>query len=162
MARGQASLEFLMTYGWAILALLIVIAVLFSSGIWSPNYLISEECGFGNNMQCNFALFNDGGSTKILLEMFNGFPYAVEIKEIQLQALDRTQEFYGFEEDKRLESGESWTFEGTLTGAEVSEGTIKRFYGNITYVSCAPELGPDCSTSEHIISGRVVGRIIPQ
>jgi len=150
-----------MTYGWAILSLIIVIAVLFSSGIWTPNYLISEECSFGNNVQCNFAMFNDGGSTKILIEMFNGFPYEIEIKSLQLQTRDGTQQFSGFETDVSLKSGESKTFEGILTGPEVPEGVTKRFSGNITYVLCAPELD-GCSTSEHTITGRVVGRIIPQ
>ena len=34
--RGQAAMEFLMTYGWAILAAVIVIGVLASFGVFSP------------------------------------------------------------------------------------------------------------------------------
>lgn len=161
MKRGQAAVEFLMTYGWAILALILVIAVLLSSGIWTPNYLISEECSFGNSLRCNFAMFNEGGSTKMLMEFFNGFPYEIRIVKLELQTRDGTQQFSGFEGDVTLASGESKVFEGTLSGPEVSEGNIKRFSGNITYVLCAPELD-GCSTSEHVITGRVVGKIIPQ
>ena len=149
-----------MTYGWAILALVIVIAVLLTSGIWSPNYLISEECGFGNNIQCNFALFNKEGSTNIQLEIFNGFAYKIKIIEIELQTRDGTQQFSGFGSDE-LDSGESKIFDGILSGPEVPEGVVKRFSGNITYVSCAPELG-GCTTSEHVVTGRVVGSVIPQ
>jgi hypothetical protein len=160
--RGQAAVEYLMTYGWAIFALIVVLVVLLSSGIMSPNYLVSEECTFGTNLQCQFALFNQAGSTKLFLNVFNGFPYEVEIRNIYLQTTDGTQYFSGFAEDVRLESGENATFEGSLTGLEIPEGSIKRFIGNVTYVSCASELGPDCTDSEHLITGRVVGRVIPQ
>lgn len=162
MRKGQAAIEFFMTYGWAILALLIVIGVLLTSGILAPTYLISEECSFGNNFQCNFALYNEGGSTQIKLEVFNGFPYKVEVKEIELMTRDGTQQFFGFNRNVSIDSGGSEIFEAELGGLEVPEGTIKRFQGTITYVSCAPELGTECSTSEHGVTGRVVGSVIPQ
>lgn len=160
--RGQAAVEYLMTYGWAILALIVVVGVLFSTGIISPNYLVSEECTFGTNVQCNFALFNEGGSTKILLEVFNAFPYKIKIESLQLRTQDGQQYISGFSTDVELESGENFVFEGTLSGPESPEGSIERFSGNMTYVSCAPELGPVCSNSSHIITGRVVGKVIPQ
>lgn len=162
MRKGQATVEFLVTYGWAILALLLVIGALLTSGLLSPSYLISEECGFGNNMPCNFALFNEAGSTRIVLEVFNGFSYKVKIKELNIRTLDGNQEFTGFDSDIEVPSGGKAPFEGTLEGHQVPEGVIKRFTGNITYVSCAPELGPDCSTNEHTLSGAVTGRLIPE
>ncbi|MBU0532796.1 hypothetical protein KKB44_04875 [Candidatus Micrarchaeota archaeon] len=160
--RGQAAVEYLTTYGWAIFALLIVIAVLFSSGILSPNYLISEECTFGTNLQCNFALFNQGASTKILLNVFNGFPYKIKIISVNIETQDGKQYFSGFPTDIELDSGGNATFDAILSGPPLGEGSVKRFVGNVTYVSCAPELGPDCTTSQHVITGRVVGRVIPQ
>jgi hypothetical protein len=160
--KGQAAIEYLMTYGWAILALLIVSAVLLTSGILSPTYLISEECSFGNNLPCNFALYNDGGSTQLSMEVFNGYPYKIMIREINIETTDGTQAFSAFDSDIEILSGASYAYESTLSGNEIAEGNIKRFRGNITYVSCAHEIGPNCSTSEHLISGRLVGRIIPQ
>lgn len=158
--KGQAAIEFLMTYGWAILALLLVLAVLISSGLLSPNYLVSEECAFGNTLKCDFALYNEGGSSKLTLQVYNGYPYRIRINDLELRSPDG-QEVSGFPSDVELESGQSATFAGTYEGSEIPDGTIKRFYGNMTYVSCAPELGPDCSTVEHTITGRVVGRVIP-
>ncbi len=162
--KGQAAVEYLMTYGWALLALVIVVGVLLTSGLLSPSYLVAEECSFGNNFPCNFAIYNDGGSTKLGMDIFNGYPYKVKIIEINIQTTDGLQSFSGFATNVELDSGEhtSPPFEATLSGPEVKEGDVKKFTGNITYVSCASELGPTCSTSEHIISGRVVGKIIPQ
>ncbi len=47
---------------------------------------------------------------------------------------------------------------GTLSR---SPDAVKRFSGSITYVSCAPEINATgCSTLEHTITGRVVGRVL--
>ncbi|NYZ75972.1 hypothetical protein H0N98_01850 [Candidatus Micrarchaeota archaeon] len=164
MKKGQAAVEYLTTYGWAILILLIVLAVLFSSGILSPSYLISEECTFGNSLGCNFALFNDNinGPTKLNLDIHNGFAYKINITKVELMTQDGTQNFNGFATGVVLDSGETGSFQGTLEGSPVKEGTVKRFVGSITYVSCATELGPDCSDVEHTLTGRIVGKVIPQ
>ncbi len=162
MRKGQVAVEYLMTYGWAILALLVVIAAIFASGILSPTYLISEECSFGNSLPCNFALFNENGQTKMVMEIFNAYPYKIKIVDVQIHTEDGTQSFSGFTGNVEIRSGASADYSATLDQPMLPEGSIKRFTGNLTYVSCAPELGPQCSSAEHAISGRVVGRIIPQ
>jgi hypothetical protein len=160
--KGQAAIEYLMTYGWAILALLIVTAVLLTSGILSPSYLISEECAFGNNLPCNFAIYNEAGSTHLVMDVFNGYPYTIRIKDVYIETTDGVQVFSGFDSNVEILSGANHVYEAELSGPDVPEGSVKRFVGNLTYVSCAHEIGPDCSDAEHVISGRVVGRIIPQ
>jgi len=163
MKKGQAAVEYLTTYGWAILVLIIVLAVLMTSGILSPNYLISEECNFGTNLPCRFALFNQGGETRMTLVAFNGFPYKVQIKRITVELQDGTRAFGGFDTDILLESGANHTFNGTLPGTELPQDTVKRFSGSITYVSCAPEINATgCSNLEHTITGRIVGRVLPE
>jgi hypothetical protein len=156
--KGQAAVEFFMTYGWAILILIIVLGVLVSSGIFSPNYLVSEECSFGTNLKCDFFLQNTGGATSIGLRIFNGFPYKIRISNIVLKTLDGAQEFSGFPSNIELQSGDSYVFNGTLSGPEVPSGNIKRFEGNITYQSCAAEVSPDCNSPTHLITGRVTGK----
>lgn len=48
MAKGQAALEYLMTYGWALIAILIIAAVLFALGILNPETYQAGTCrGFG-------------------------------------------------------------------------------------------------------------------
>ncbi len=42
--RAQAAMEFLMTYGWAILVVLIVIAALAYLGVLNPQALVPEKC----------------------------------------------------------------------------------------------------------------------
>jgi len=50
--RGQAAMEFLMTYGWAILAAVIVIGVLASFGVFSPSKYVPTECILSAPLGC--------------------------------------------------------------------------------------------------------------
>ena len=142
MRKGQAAVEYLTTYGWAIFALMLVLGVLFYSGILSPTYLVSEECSFGNNLGCEFALFNEGGATKISLKIHNGFPDKILIKDLEIITPDGSQQFSGFGGYGEVDSGASTEFQGTLGSPMLQENTVKRFSANMTYSSCAPALGP--------------------
>ena len=159
--RGQATIEYIMTYGWALLALIIVIGVLLFSGLLSPTYLISEECNFGNNLPCNIALFNQGSDTMLAVNMFNGFAYKIKIIRMELVTTDG----YGVSSiptNRELDSGQNFSFVASVKSPQIAEGDVKRFVGNITYVSCATEIGDSCSTTEHVVTGRITGRVIPQ
>lgn len=158
MVKGQAMVEFLTTYGWAILALLLVVGALLASGLLTPNFLTAEECTFGTNILCNFALYNEGPATKVGMELTNGFPYKIKITEIQLTTSDGT-DVTGLPSNTELESGATMPITGLLA-TQLPEGGSEKFTGNITYVSCAPELGEGCLGSPHILSGRITGKVI--
>lgn len=51
--KGQAAMEFLMTYGWAILAAVIAIGVLAYFGVFSPGKYISNSCVINNPLGCD-------------------------------------------------------------------------------------------------------------
>jgi hypothetical protein len=50
--RAQAALEFLTTYGWAFLVILIMIGTLAYFGILSPGRFLPNRCTFGSEFQC--------------------------------------------------------------------------------------------------------------
>jgi hypothetical protein len=53
MKRGQSALEYLVTYGWAILAIVIVAALLWAMGIFNPGGLVgtgNKASGFTFNI----------------------------------------------------------------------------------------------------------------
>ncbi len=50
--KAQAAMEFLMTYGWAILVVLVVIGALAYFGVLSPSMLMPEKCTFGTGISC--------------------------------------------------------------------------------------------------------------
>ena len=51
--RGQTAIEYLVTHGWALMVLVLVVAVLYSIGIFNPNRFVSEECVFPPGFTCD-------------------------------------------------------------------------------------------------------------
>ncbi|MBU0536316.1 MAG: hypothetical protein KKE20_05085 [Nanoarchaeota archaeon] len=50
--RAQAAMEFMLTYGWAILVVLVVIAGLSYFGVLSPSALLPDKCNFQVGLSC--------------------------------------------------------------------------------------------------------------
>ncbi len=62
--KGQSAMEYLMTYGWAILIVIIVVAVLFSLGVFNPStYTQTTATGFsGFNVPTGSWQLTDSGT----------------------------------------------------------------------------------------------------
>ncbi len=64
MKKGQAAMEFLMTYGWAILVVLAAIAALAYFGVLSPARFLPERCDFPAGLTCvDKAVFSASANT---------------------------------------------------------------------------------------------------
>lgn len=50
--KGQAAMEFLMTYGWALLVVLIAIAALAFFGLLNPSRFLPEKCELAPGLTC--------------------------------------------------------------------------------------------------------------
>jgi hypothetical protein len=50
--KGQTAMEYLMTYGWAILVIMVVLAVLFYLGILNPKGITPTQCSFPPGFTC--------------------------------------------------------------------------------------------------------------
>ncbi|MEM0475451.1 MAG: hypothetical protein QW343_01525 [Candidatus Norongarragalinales archaeon] len=67
MKRGQSALEYLVTYGWAILAIVIVAAVLWYFGIFNPSkWSASKQCGGFASFTCEDYSANATSTTIVL------------------------------------------------------------------------------------------------
>ncbi|MBI5228225.1 hypothetical protein HY988_06560 [Candidatus Micrarchaeota archaeon] len=160
MKRGQATIEFLMTYGWAILVLLIVIGVILSSGILSPTFVLSEQCGFGNNMPCNVAIYNQNGVSHVSLSLYNSLPYKIDVTKAVLTSENGQGTFVLDGGLGPIESASSINVSFTVQGDPLTAKSVKKLIGSITYRSCAPELANGCNNPEHTVTGTVVARVI--
>ena len=68
--KGQAAMEFLMTYGWAILVVLVAIGALAYFGVLSPNRFLPSSCTIGPGIGCDdFKVLAAGTAT---LKLRNG------------------------------------------------------------------------------------------
>ena len=62
--KGQAALEFLMTYGWAVLVVLIVIgAIAFFLSANNPTDLIPEQCTLSDGFFCDDYFIDNNNAT---------------------------------------------------------------------------------------------------
>ncbi len=61
LKKSQAAIEFLATYGWAFLIILIVIGALSYFGVLSPSKLLPDRCNFGSELSCtDYSISSNG------------------------------------------------------------------------------------------------------
>ena len=77
MKKGQAAMEFLMTYGWAILVVIAAIAALAYFGVLDPARLLPERCQFPAGMDCIDKASVQTGTLTIALRNNLAFPILV-------------------------------------------------------------------------------------
>ncbi len=86
--KSQAAMEFLMTYGWAILVVLAAIAALAYFGVLSPEKFLPEKCLIETGFTCISSKVEPAQSTIVLS---NGLGKTLTIDSIQIG--DCTQTF---------------------------------------------------------------------
>jgi hypothetical protein len=174
-SKGQAAMEYLVTYGWALLLLVAIIAALLASGVFSASAFVQRECTFQPDFQCwPFVLYKGGtaatASTYLSTQFHNGFGYPIKITEINY-----TVENIGAEGVRTVQSGDvptgvieqggniTITQEFAGTTRQPSVGEMKTIKVTVTYVNCALAGTPATCTGgnppSHVVSGRVVARV---
>jgi hypothetical protein len=79
--RSQAALEFLMTYGWAILVVLIVISALAYFGVMNPQRLLPSRCTLPMGVSCKDFVVKSAGNV-MNLNILNGLGSGILITSI--------------------------------------------------------------------------------
>jgi len=77
--KAQAALEFLMTYGWAILTFLVVIGVLIYSGVLNTDIFIPDQCVLPAGITCvDFEV----EASKVIVVLRNNFDESITINRV--------------------------------------------------------------------------------
>jgi len=71
--KGQAAMEFLMTYGWAILVVLAAIGALAYFGVLSPDRFLPEKCTLPSGMACLDFNYVAGTGFTLVIQNSGGF-----------------------------------------------------------------------------------------
>ena len=79
--KAQAALEFMMTYGWAIIAVLAAIGALAYFGVLNPGNLLPEKCLLESGFNCDGI---DVQPTSITLIMTMNLPNSINITSISI------------------------------------------------------------------------------
>jgi len=77
--KSQSAMEFLMTYGWAFVVILVTLGVISYSGIFDITQLVDEKCEFLSGIICVDSFVN---TSSVNLALRNGLP--VTITNIQV------------------------------------------------------------------------------
>lgn len=72
-ARLQNAVEFLMTYGWAILILIVVIATLYSLGIFNQGSVAPNLCALPANVGCVSAVLWPNGIVSVNIQQATAY-----------------------------------------------------------------------------------------
>ncbi|MEK6983057.1 MAG: hypothetical protein AABX33_00655 [Nanoarchaeota archaeon] len=116
---AQAAMEFLMTYGWAILVVLAAIAALAYFGVLSPEKFLPEKCVLEPGLACIQHKIEPTQSTLVIT---NSKGYTIILNSITVGGCSRTL-------NQEMLSGTDGTF--VVTGC--SNGIAKdKFKGDIT------------------------------
>jgi len=136
--KSQAAMEFLMTYGWAILVVLAAIAALAYFGVLSPEKFLPEKCLIETGLTCISSKVESSQTTIIFS---NGLGRSITINNIQIgectAAFNST--LLGEEEETFVITGCSngdlkETFKGDITikFTEKRTNLSKTAYGTLT------------------------------
>ena len=82
MKRGQAAMEFLMTYGWAILVVLIAIGALAYFGVLNPSRFLPRSCTLMPGLECND--FKVASDNTVHIFIRNGMGDSIDFSALNL------------------------------------------------------------------------------
>jgi len=129
MRRGQAALEFLTTYGWAFLIILVMIGTISYFGILNPAKLLPSRCMTGSELNCGDYRIRSDGTVELQLTQSMG-------KTIYLESFNCTWE--GTEDNIDM-TPQTWPPRDTVTFACAVgipaglEGEKTKVYFDIVY-----------------------------
>ena len=83
--KAQAALEFLTTYGWAFLVILIMIGTLAYFGILTPGNLLPNRCSMGSEFQClDYQVSESGATSTVKLRLKNDIGEPINVASIDV------------------------------------------------------------------------------
>ena len=88
MKKGQAAMEFLMTYGWAILVVIAAIAALAYFGVLDPAQLLPDRCQFPAGMDCIGKASIDGAADTVTFALRNNIGFDIDANNANLPTPD--------------------------------------------------------------------------
>lgn len=91
--RGQASFEFLVTYGWVFMVILIMFGALTYFDVLNPEKYIREECLFGTNIICEDWSIKrvDANNFDLILKLRNNMEKSIDVTNVSLYDRDSNE-----------------------------------------------------------------------
>lgn len=121
MKRAQAAMEYLMTYGWALLVIVLVLGALIYLGVLNPQGRMQDMCNLPIGFGCEVAGLSEDGTLYIKITNQQATP----LEGMKLRCLSSDSEDEGESSSENLSPGQSHEFECELP--DFSERNIGDF-----------------------------------
>ena len=145
--KGQAALEYMITYGWAFLVIIAAISVLGYFGFLNPNKYIPERCEFGEQLKC--VDFSANTDRIIQFRFQNNFGTDINISSVGGDGATLKESYY------IIRDGEVGKVEVKLNNnIEVFAGSKERFDISFNFSRTAN------NAPSHITSGTLFAEVI--
>ena len=145
--RGQAALEFLTTYGWAFMIILVMIGALAYFGVLNPRNLIPDSCSVQAGFTCGDYMIDATGGT-INLILVNNLGRAVDVSDVEFTNAGITAGTCAFAPNMAIADGARFTAACTNSTTLVAGEKMKLGF-SFTYQN---SVGGDF---DHVVSGTV-------
>jgi len=124
MRRGQAAIEYLMTYGWAILIIIIIGVALVALGLTNPAMWAPPKgaSGFSGFQVTDWAYFTNGTDGNLSLVIVNKYGSRIKINNLTGKIGTKSSTGWTCEGELELESGERIICNITFSGVSISPG----------------------------------------
>ena len=155
--RAQAAMEYLVTYGWALLILFVVVAYLLTSGAFSASSFAAQECVLQPDLSCSpFVIYREGPDTTLQFTLTNGLGFPINISSINYTTTGigapGRMVYSGTAPGGTIPSGARFGFNQTFPGdSQPSETDFRTIYVEMAYYNCK---GSPCS-GPYMTSGRI-------
>ena len=112
-SKGQSAMEYLITYGWAILIIAIALGVLFELGLFNPSSFVSTSCIFPADFSCIYSSLSSSGALTINMQQSTSSP--INITAIGCNSNDSLSHMVSFPSGVYVQIGSNVTITGNST-----------------------------------------------
>jgi hypothetical protein len=167
--RSQAALEFLTTYSWAILTIMLTVGTLYYFGVFDFGSILPQECIFPKQFECT--AFGFVGN-EVRFRLVNNIGEKVNVKTFSITnqhptplncnlppVIDCSDGTSGMPFDWERGVDCDFTFQNCQNGNFVSK---ERTDAQVKMTYCATETSgcPATSDVDHTISGRIDSKVV--
>jgi len=121
--KSQAAMEYLMTYGWAILIISLAVGVLYSLGLFNPSAMAPSYCVFnGGGFVCKNFSISSGGY--LSLTLISNIPSPINVTQIACNAWGNTSYAYTITGGAILYPSSVYTLPSSAVQCRDSKGNV--------------------------------------
>lgn len=157
--RGQSAMEYLATYGWALLLMFVAVAFLIGSGVFDSSRFTSEDCFFQPNMPCSSHFIQpiDESSIRVGYEITNSMGFPIMITDMTAR-IDETETTRGGDPIWLRQGESTYLTMDVDTPSPVDEGEFVKVYMTVDFRNCNtvdnPSSGCEANTA-HSTTGKI-------